>query len=65
MQKEAAKQRREEAAEQRNAIQVFLELPASQPEETWSSFLLGMGQGTDVPRLFRCAGKVQMVGRWN
>lgn len=58
MQKELARQKREDAGDQKNAIQTFVELLASQPEDTWTSHLLGMGQGADVPRIFRCAGKV-------
>ena len=54
-----ARRRREEEAqlERKNPLQQFVELLSTQDEAAWKDFLIGMGQGPDVPRLFklRCA----------
>lgn len=59
--KEAALRRHEaeQANEKPDAIAQFLELLSSQPEETWAEHLIGMGTSYEVPKLFRCAGKVR------
>ncbi|KDD75088.1 hypothetical protein H632_c879p0, partial [Helicosporidium sp. ATCC 50920] len=59
--KEAALRRHEaeQANEKPNAIAQFLELLSSQPEETWAEHLIGMGTSYEVPKLFRCAGKIR------
>ena len=59
--REAARRRREEEAmlEKKNAVQQYLDLLSSQGEETWKEQLIGMGQGQDVPKLFRHSGKIR------
>jgi hypothetical protein len=59
--REAARKRREEEAqlEKKNAIQQYLDLLSSQGEETWKEQLIGMGQATDVPKIFRHSGKIR------
>lgn len=56
-----AKKRREEEAqlERKNPMQDYIELLASQPEETWSELLISMGNSPEVPKLFRTTGKVR------
>lgn len=59
--REAARRRREEEAmlEKKNAVQQYLDLLSSQGEETWKEQLIGMGQGQEVPKLFRHSGKIR------
>lgn len=59
--REAARRRREEEAqlESKNAVERYLDLLASQGEEVWKDQLIGMGQGPDVPKIFRHAGKIR------
>ncbi len=59
--REAARKRREEETqlEKKNAIQQYLDLLSSQGEETWKEQLIGMGQATDVPKIFRHSGKIR------
>ena len=59
--REAARKRRDEEAqlEKKNAIQQYLDLLASQGEEAWKEYLIGMGQSQGVPKLFRHAGKIR------
>jgi len=59
--REAARKRRDEESqlEKKNAIQQYLDLLASQGEETWKEQLIGMGQTPDVPKFFHHSGKVR------
>eukprot|EP00887_Chlorella_sp_A99_P004632 scaffold4.g4632.t1 len=59
--REAARKRRDEEAvlERRNPLQQYIDLLSSQQEAAWKEFLIGMGQGADVPKLFRHAGKIR------
>lgn len=59
--REAAKRRREEEAmlEKKNAVQQYLDLLSSQGEDAWKEHLIGMGQGGEVPKLFRHVGKIR------
>jgi hypothetical protein len=60
-QREAARRRREEEAqlEKKNVVQQYVDLLSSQGEDAWKDQLIGMGQGSDVPKLFRYGGKVR------
>lgn len=59
--REAARKRRDEETqlEKKNTLQQYLDLLASQGEETWKDQLIGMGQATDVPKFFRYSGKIR------
>jgi hypothetical protein len=59
--REAARRRRDDEAqlERKNPLQQYLDLLTGQGEAAWKEFLIGMGQGPEVPRLFRHAGKVR------
>ena len=59
--REAARRRREEEAqlEKKNAVQQYLDLLTSQGEDAWKEQLIGMGQGQEVPKLFRHSGKIR------
>ncbi len=50
--------RREDTAQKRNPVLVYVEKLAASDESAWKDFLDGMGTGTDIPKLFRHAGKV-------
>ena len=60
MQREVARRRREEEAqaERKNPIQQYIDLLQSQDEAAWKDTLIGMGQGPEIPKLFRLSGKV-------
>lgn len=53
--------RREDAAQKRNPVLVYVEKLAAADESAWKDFLEGMGTGPDVPKLFRHAGKVRAI----
>ncbi|CAL8464737.1 g4272 [Coccomyxa elongata] len=54
-----AQHRREDTAQKRNPVLVYVEKLASSDEMAWTDFLDGMGTGPDIPKLFRHAGKLR------
>ena len=54
-QRDAARRRREEEAqlERQSPLQQYVELLSAQDESAWKEHLIGMGQGPEVPRLFK------------
>eukprot|EP00884_Botryococcus_braunii_P012883 jgi/Botrbrau1/21596/Bobra.43_1s0006.1 len=58
---ENKKAREVEAVEEKpSPVEVYLAMLADAPgEDAWKDGLLGMGTGPDVPKLFRCSGKVR------
>lgn len=56
-----AKQRHEEAmhSERKSSIQRYLDMLADKGEDAWKDQLIGMGTGSDVPKLFRFVGKIR------
>ena len=60
VQRDVARRRREEEAqtERKNPIQQYIDLLQSQDEAAWKDTLIGMGQGPEIPKLFRLSGKV-------
>ncbi|KAI3438406.1 hypothetical protein D9Q98_000838 [Chlorella vulgaris] len=59
--RDIARRRRDEeaAAERKNPLQQYVELLGSQDEAAWKEWLIGMGQGADVPKLFKHSGKIR------
>jgi hypothetical protein len=58
---EAARLRKEmdQQVEKKNVIEEYLDLLGSQGEGAWKDYLIGMGNGADVPKVFRYSGKVR------
>jgi hypothetical protein len=44
--------------ERKSVVQQYVDMLSGQDEGTWREMLIGMGAGTDVPKVFRHAGKV-------
>lgn len=58
---ENKKVRQAEALEEKpNPLEAYLTMLAEAPgEDAWKDGLLGMGTGPDIPKLFRCSGRVR------
>jgi hypothetical protein len=63
---ENKKVRHAEAEEEKpNPVEAYLDMLAAAPgEDAWKDGLLGMGTGSDIPKLFRCTGKVRPPFCW-
>ncbi|KAI7835772.1 hypothetical protein COHA_010350 [Chlorella ohadii] len=59
--REVARRRREEEAqlEAKSPLQQYVELLGSQDESAWKEWLIGMGQASNVPKLFRHSGRIR------